>query len=97
MLMKNMIFRTREKDYQGKSAVDIVRELERDAADYPYKGGTLWQFLLWSLLKQLPGDIAISELGLNSQLGDETLALGYLYACDEYGVGELIDAPCLAR
>ena len=87
-----MIFRTEEKEYHKASAVEIVRELEHDAANYPHRGGTLRQFLLWSLT-YLDNRIPRRELDLSDMLGDEKLALSYLYLRDEYGVGELLSGP----
>ncbi len=89
MRQSAMEFHTGGKKYRGDSAVEIVRTLERDAFDYPYRGGTLWQFLLWSLLKQIPDGIPLSELGLSERLNEETLALGYLFLCEQYGLGKV--------
>jgi len=33
------------KDYQGKTATEIVRGLERDAPLYPHHGGALRDFM----------------------------------------------------
>ena len=83
-----MIFRTGGKYYRGATAVEIARALERDAADYPYPGQTIRQFLLWSL-NRLRDHVPPRELDLSDRLDDEALAFSYLCLCDEYDVGEL--------
>ena len=85
----SMIFLSGEKRYRGESAIEIVRELERDAADYPYRGQSIRQFLFWSLGK-LRAHVPPRELDLSDRLDDEALALSYLCLCDEYDAGELI-------
>ena len=84
-----MIFQSGGKSYRGGSAIEIVRELERDAADYPFRGQSVRQFLLWSLA-HMRGQLHPRELDLSDRLDDEALALNYLYLCDEYGIGELL-------
>lgn len=84
-----MIFRLRKEIYRGASAVEVVRALERDAVDYPYRGQTIRRFLVWSL-GQLGDRLPPRELDLSATLGDEELALGYLYLLDEYGAGEVV-------
>jgi hypothetical protein len=83
-----MIFLTGGKCYRGESATEIVRALERAAADYPYRGQPVRQFLLWSLAN-MRDRLHPRELDSRARLDDEALALNYLYLCDEYGVGEL--------
>jgi hypothetical protein len=83
-----VIFRTGGKDYRGVTAVEIARALERDAADYPYPGQTIRQFLLWSL-DRLRDHVPPRELDLSDRLDDEVLAFSYLCLCDEYESGEL--------
>ena len=83
-----MIFRTGGKFYRGATAVEIARALERDAADYPYPGQTIRQFLLWSL-NQLRDHVPPRELDLSDRLDDEALAFSYLCLRDEYDVGEI--------
>lgn len=83
-----MIFLAGGKSYRGESAIEIVRELERDAADYPFRGQSVRQFLLWSLAN-MRGQLHPRELDLSDRLDDEALALNYLYLCDEHGIGEL--------
>jgi hypothetical protein len=84
-----VIFRTGGKDYRGANAVEVARALERDAADYPYPGQTVRQFLLWSL-DRLRDQVPPRELDLSDRLDDEALAFSYLCLCDEYDAGELI-------
>lgn len=86
-----MIFRTGLKRYCGTSATEIVRQMECEAAQYPYEGGTLHQFLNWSLA-QLSDRIPPRELDLSAQLNEETLALSYLCLLEEYKLGELAEA-----
>ena len=84
-----MIFQVGEKDYRGECATEILRALERDAAEYPYRGQPLRKFLRWSL-SQLGDKLPARELDLSDSLPDEALALSYLYLRDEYGAGELL-------
>ena len=84
-----MIFRTKGKDFRGRSAVEVVRELERNESKYRYSGGAIRQYLIWSL-DQLGGTIPPRDLAISDRLDDETLALGFLLLLDECGVGEMI-------
>ena len=77
------------KDYQGKTATEIVRGLERDAPFYPHQGGALRDFMRWSLTR-FADRIHTRELDLSERLADETLAFSYLYLLDEYGIGHLV-------
>lgn len=84
-----MIFRTEKKDYRGKTALEIVRAIESDANDYPFRDQSIRQFLRWSLSNsgnQLPP----REMDLSDRMEDEALALNYLYLRDEYGAGKLL-------
>jgi hypothetical protein len=90
-----MIFRLRGKDVSGRSAIEVVRALERDDKAYRYFGGPIRQYLVWSL-GQLSSSVPPRDLDLSDRLEDETLALGYLLLLDEYGVGEIVgptDSP----
>ena len=87
--MSGILFRAGGKSYRGESAVEIVRSLERAAADYPYRGQSIRQFLRWSL-GRLRDSVHPRELDLSDTLEDEALALNYLCLCDEYGAGELL-------
>ena len=84
-----MIFRLREKEFSGTTAVNIVRALERDDKEYQHCGGSIQQYLNWSL-NQLGSRVPARELDVSDRLEDEALALGYLLLLDEYGMGELI-------
>lgn len=83
-----MVFRAGEREYQGKSALEIVETLRREAAGGDGAGQTLREFLLDSL-EQLGDRIPLRELDVSDRLGDEMLALSYLYLRDEFGAGEL--------
>ena len=87
-----MIFRIRGKNYGGRSAIEVVRGLERDDEEYRYSGGSIRQYLSWSL-NQLGGKVPPRELTLSDRLDDETLALAYLFLLDECGVGEIVGEP----
>ena len=86
-----MIFRRREKDFNGTSAVDVVRALERDDNEYQHCGGSVRQYLSWSL-NRLGDSVPPRDLDLSDRLEDEALALDYLLLLDEYGVGKMIGA-----
>lgn len=83
-----MIFRTEEKNYCGVSALEIVREMELNAADYPHRGQSLRHFLSWSL-DRLSCYIPPREMDLSDRMREEELALHYLCLRDEYGAGKL--------
>lgn len=83
-----MTFQFKGKKYRGASALDIVRELESDAEDYPHRGQSVRKFLLWSL-ERLNNRLPPRDLDLSVRLEDEALALSYLYLRDEYGAGKL--------
>ena len=84
-----MIFRFRGKEFKGVSWIDVVRSLERDDKEYRSSGGSIRQYLTWSLNK-LRGSVGPRDIDLSDRLEDETLALGYLLLLDEYGVGEIV-------
>ena len=84
-----MIFRRREKEFSGTTAVNVVRALERDDTEYQHCGGSIRQYLSWSL-NQLGSRVSSRDLDVSDRLEDEALALGYLLLLDEYGMGELI-------
>lgn len=85
-----MVFRYRKKDYHGASAIEIVRKLESDTPEYPFRGQSVRRFLLWSL-HRLENKIPPRDLDLSDRLEGEALALSYLYLRDEYGAGKLSD------
>ena len=81
-------FNFKGKKYSGASALDVVRSMEGDTEHYPYRGQSIRQFLLWSL--ECLGDrLPPRDLDLSDRLGDDELALSYLYLRDEYGAGKL--------
>ena len=84
-----LIFRIRGKAFRGRSAVEVVRALERDDSKYRFSGGPIRQYLIWSL-DQLGGRIPPRDLAVSDRLDDETLALGFLVLLDECGVGEMV-------
>jgi hypothetical protein len=84
-----MIFRLNEKEVSGTSAVNVVRALEREDQEYQHCGGSIREYLSWSL-NQLGGSVPARDLDVSDRLDDEALALGYLLLLDEYGMGELI-------
>lgn len=81
-------FQCNGKTYAGASALDVVRAIERDAAEYPQGGRSIRQFLLWSL-ERLCDRVPPRDLDLSERLEDDELALTYLYLRDEYEAGEL--------
>jgi hypothetical protein len=83
-----LTFQFKGKKYRGASALDIVRVLESDAEDYPYRGQSVRRFLRWSL-ESLGNRLPPRDLDLSDRLEDDTLALSYLYLRDEYGAGKL--------
>jgi len=85
-----MIFRLRGKAVSGRSATEVVRALEAGDSDYCQGGGTIRQYLDWSL-NRLNGSVPPRDLHLSDRLEDEPLALGYLLLLDEYGVGKIIE------
>ncbi len=87
-----MIFRLHDKEYRRATAVEIVRDLERETRDYPHTGGALRQFLAWSLAP-LEGQIPVRELDLARRVSDETLAFSYLCLLDKYDIGQLAVEP----
>ena len=84
-----MIFRLGEKEFSGTSATDVVRALEREDKEYQHCGGSIRQYLSWSL-NQLGSSVPARDLDVSDRLDDEALALAYLVLLDEYGIGELI-------
>jgi hypothetical protein len=83
-----MIFWMGSKRYCGSTAVEIARGIELDATGYPKLGGTVRDFISWSLL-QLSDRLPLRELAVSDMVSEETLALGYLCLLDQYSLGEL--------
>lgn len=84
-----LTFQFKGKEYTGRSALDVVRAMERDTEQYPYRGQALRRFLFWSL-ERLGHRLPPRDLHLSDQLEDDELALSYLYLRDEYGAGRLL-------
>ena len=91
-----MLFKINAKEYKGESALEIVNALKRDTLDDQSDSVTLREFLRRSF-SELSDHIHLRELDVSDRLGDEMLALGYLYLCDEYGAGELKGLPSRSR
>ncbi len=83
-----MLFRIGEKEYTGKSAVDIIDALKSDTSDEGQKYLSVREFILWSM-SQLTDRIPLRELDVSDKLSNEMLALSYLLLRDEYGAGAL--------
>jgi hypothetical protein len=86
-----MIFIYRDEKYRGETAIEIVRAVERDSPEYPSRGGTIQEFLIWSLAR-MADSIPARELDVSPHLADETVAYNYLCLLDNYGVGTFYDA-----
>lgn len=87
-----MRFRIDGREYAGASALEIVRAMQRDAARGVPACPSPREFLRRAHA-ELGDRVPARELDVSERLDEETLALGYLYLCDEYGVGEFMDAP----
>jgi hypothetical protein len=83
-----MLFRIGEKEYTGKSAVDIVDALKFDMPDGEQEHLSVREFILWSM-SQLSDRIPLRELDVSDTLSNEMLALNYLLLRDEYGAGAI--------
>ena len=88
-----MIFIHEGKEYTGVTAVEIVREIERDGRLCQSERGSLREFVSRSL-ESLADRIHLRELDAGVHLSDEALAFSYLCLLDEYSVGRLyVSAP----
>jgi hypothetical protein len=76
------------KEYTARSAVEILRSIERDMLDYPHKGQPIIKFIEWSL-NRVAEFIPDRELFIDTRLNEETLALNFLCLQEEYGIGSL--------
>lgn len=83
------------REYAGASALDIVRAMQRAAA-CGVPACVSPRVFLRAAHDALRGRVPERELDVSDRLDEETLALGYLYLCDEYGVGELSDTSPVA-
>ncbi len=85
-----MIFIYNSKKYLGKTAVRIVRAIERDTAEYENQSETIQDFLIWSLAR-MADRIPERELDVSPNLSDETIAFNYLCLLDNYEIGTFYD------
>ena len=85
-----MIFILNNQKYAAATAVEIVRAIEKDARDYSPAGGSVRDFLSWSLA-QFADRIHFRDLENSTHVSDETLAFSYLCLLDEYYIGLLAE------
>jgi len=88
-----MIFRFKDKEYTGATAIEVVEQMERDDAEYAATrgGGTISEFVKWSL-KKLSDRLPPRELDLsNARVSDEVQAHGYLSLRHDYDIGKLVE------
>ncbi len=86
-----MIFRFNDKDYQGATAVDIIKRLAADTSGFIAGGsGAVREFLKWSI-GSFGDRLPPRELEISDRLGDEELAHNHLLLLDEYHLGKLTD------
>jgi len=93
ILSDAMLFRIGEKEYTGKSALDIIDALKIDMPEGEQQHLSLREFILWSM-SQLSDRIPLRELDVSDKLSNEVLALNYLLLRDEYGAGALSMVEC---
>lgn len=91
-----MIFIYNNKEYVGTTAVEIMREMARDAGWCSPHGGAI-RDLLRRALGGLADRIHMRELDIGRHLSDEMLAFDYLCLLDEYGIGHLSVSPLEAQ
>lgn len=84
-----MRFRFEGKTYAGKTATDIVRAIQRDKHE-PLKRSELREFISWAV-SELDDLVPQRDLEFSERLSDEALALNYIYLCDEYGLGKVLN------
>ena len=86
-----MIFRFKDKEYKGATAIEVVKQMERDDADFVApNGGSIQEFVKWSL-KKLSDRLPPRELDLSPRVSDEVQARGYLSLRHDYDIGELVE------
>lgn len=83
-----MRFLYQGKEYEGATAVVILREIDRDTGVCSDQCFSVKAFVSRSLTS-LADRIHQRELDASEHLSDETLALSYLCLLDEYSVGKL--------
>ena len=87
-----MIFFYNSKEYERRTAAEIVREVARDANGSSHRNDSIRGYLR-SALADLADRVHMRELHLGAHLSDETLAFNYLCLLDEHGIGRLRVAP----
>jgi len=90
-----MIFIFNGQKYSDKTAVGIIRAIERDTHDYVSQGARVQDFLVWSLAR-LADEIPPRELEISPRLGDETIAFNYLCLLDSYEIGAFYETRAVA-
>ena len=69
-----LTFQCNGKNYAGASALDVVRAIERDTAQYPHGGRPIRQFLRWSL-ERLYDSLPPRDLDLRDEYGAGKLSM----------------------
>ena len=86
-----MIFRFKDKEYKGATAIEVITQMADDNADFTARtGNRLQEFLEWSL-KKMSDRLPPRELGLSERVSDEVQAHGYLSLRHDFGIGELVE------
>ncbi len=89
--MITMIFRFKNKEYKGATAVELVEQMQRDDTDFVVSnGGSIQEFVRWSLRK-LSDRLPPREPDLSPRVSDEIQARGYLSLRHDYDIGELVE------
>lgn len=83
-----MIFIINERTYAGETAIEIIRQLECITPEYDTPGGSIRDFLIWSL-ERMADRIPPRELDVSPSLDDEMIAFNYLCLLDSFRIGEL--------
>jgi hypothetical protein len=83
-----MRFFYESKEYEGGSAVDILRAMEKDLGLCADQRFSVKAFVGRSLAG-MADRIHQRELDAGDHLSEETLAMNYLCLLDEYGIGRL--------
>lgn len=88
-----MIFRFKNKEYMGATAIEVVEKMKGDDADFALmqSRGTIKEFIKWSV-KKMSDRLPPRELDLsNARVSDEVQAHGYLSLRHDFGIGELVE------
>lgn len=81
-----MLFITKTRRFKGETAVEIVRKMERDSAEYDGQRGVIREFLIWSL-GRMANEIPQRELDVSPDLDDETNSYNFLCLLDNFQLG----------